>query len=50
MSVDHVHEQQVVENINLEHRESLYKVSQCIHHMTGRGIKERSKKNAVRKS
>jgi len=27
---DHIHEQQVVENINLEYRESLYKVAQFI--------------------
>jgi len=27
---DHVHEQQVVENVNLEHRENVYKISQFI--------------------
>ena len=27
---DHVHEQQVVENVNLEYRETIYKVSQFI--------------------
>ena len=27
---DHVHEQQVVENVNLEYRETIYKISQLI--------------------
>jgi hypothetical protein len=27
---DHVHEEHVVENVNLEYRESVYKVSQII--------------------